>query len=213
MSNKYFVVAWAALAILCLIESVNGLSKTLGWGLVIDSPFEFGDPKRSTTAWAPVYFIVWFALQLPLIAITHEVLMRNTQREPWTRLPSLAGMPDATENGFTRVIHKLTLSLLLAVIVYAGVHFFWQTLEAVVYCGGELVVSTEGDHFGFKTHPEACYLDGKEAGVQYYPLWESWAFLGCLSSVLALWIWFVWRLVRTEAPGESRVSNESKPSR
>jgi hypothetical protein len=121
-------------------------------------------------------------------------------------------MPDAHENSLTRAIHKGTLSLLLVAIAYAGIHFFWQTLEATVYCGSTQVVSTEVDHFRFKTNEADCYLDGKDRGVQYYPAWESWVFLACLLSVLAAWGWFVWRLVRKEPGPKLRMRQESDPS-
>lgn len=199
MSNKYFVGAWAAVAVLSLIEAVNGISKTLGWGLVIDSPIEFDLSSRTTTGWAPIYFIEWFLLQLPLIALTHEVLSRNQQRAPWARLPSLVGMPDLSETRFTRTTHKITLTLLLSILVYAGCHFFNQTLDADVYCGSQRVISDRLDHFALKSHEERCYLDRQGAGPQYYPQWETWAFLISLIVILSSWVWFSVRLVRENA--------------
>lgn len=196
MSNKYFVGAWVALAILSLIEALNGISQTLHWGLAIDSPIGFDFASRTTTGWAPIYFIEWFVLQLPLIALTHEVLARNRERAAWARLPSLVGMPDSSESRFTRTTHKITLTFLLLIIVYAGCHFFIQTLDADVYCGSERIIDVPRHHFVFKSNGERCYLDGQGAGPQYYPRWESWAFLISLIAVLCTWAWFAIRLVR-----------------
>lgn len=49
MSNTYLITAWIAVALLSVIESVNGLSRTLSWELVLHSPIAM----ESTTAQQP----------------------------------------------------------------------------------------------------------------------------------------------------------------
>jgi hypothetical protein len=203
MSTKYFTAAWVVLATLSLIESVNGMSQTLGWGLTLQSPIEFDYDKRSTTGWAPVYYIEWLILQLPLLLFTHVLLTRNTKRPSWMRLPSLVGMPDASESSFTQRTHKVTLVLLILALLYAGGHFFRQTITAGVYCTYDLKIKTWTpeitswkQHLALRSYKDICYMDPKGKGVQFYPPYEGYIFLISYTAIFFTWAWFFRRLIR-----------------
>ncbi|MGH8425258.1 MAG: hypothetical protein ACRER3_23370 [Pseudomonas fluorescens] len=199
MSNKYMVTAWAAVALLALIECINGMSATLHWELVISSPIKMESTTRSTTGWAPIYFIEWTLIQLVLIPLTHEVLRRHADRPRWSRLPSFVGMPEDFNDRFTHISHITMLVSLVTITLYSGGHFFWQTLDADVYCAGKVVIEEPLEHFKFRTGVGDCYLDNKGPGIQFYPRWESWVFLLSYGSAVAAWAWFIVRLTTGDA--------------
>jgi len=194
MTNAFLITAWIAVALLSIIESVNGMSKTLHWELVIDSPITMNAPDRSTTAWAPIYFIDWSLIQFVLIAVTHEALQRFRDRPRWMRLPSLIGMPEEWSSRFTRTCHIGLILLVFLLPLYAGGHFLWQTISGETTCAGGSQPIGGLAYFTWQPAVGPCYHDGKTAGVQFFPQWEVWLFSILYGAAVSTWSWFLWRL-------------------
>jgi len=172
-------IGWQFLA---LAVCVNGLSATQGWNISIDWPFHFGAEHRSTTAWAPVFFLLWLGAQLGLLLVTFEQLGRLQDQPPWLRMPSLRGFPnpsDSSRLGYG--LHQALIVLVIVVSLFAGGHFLKKTLLASVECG-----------------PTICWFDSSEpgVGVEFFPPWETPAFIAAYFIVAILWTRALWKLVR-----------------
>jgi len=194
VTNAYLITAWIAVALLSLIESVNGMSKTLSWDLVLHSPIGMESAHRSTTAWAPIYFVEWGLIQCVLLTVTHEVLQRFRDRPRWLRLPSLVGVPRNWSSRFTRMTHVGLIALVVLGTLYAGGHFLRKTFTGTVYCDGGTLPITRWGYFLWEPAAGHCYHDGAEKGVEFFPRWEVWAFTVVYLGVLVTWGWCVWRL-------------------
>jgi hypothetical protein len=201
MTTKFVTATWVGAVILLLALSINGLSATLGWHISINSPITWNDERRSTTAWAPVYFALWCLSETAVLVLCFELLRRHRKSPPWLRLPSIAGMPDSIADPFSRRLHKGLILVIVAGPLYAGGHFLAKTLAASVECAGRPVVRAWPDHFLAAPTCDRCWLDGPERGVQFYPPWEGWAFLVCYVAIMSFWVRALHRLTKKARSG------------
>jgi hypothetical protein len=179
VSPKILTAACIGAQIVLLAVSFNGLSATLGWGINLESPVHFDKEHRTTTAWAPVYFVCWLLSQATLLTLIFEQLARHRQRQPWLRVPSLGGLSDTRGSVFGHRLHQVLILLIFVAPLYAGGRFMLVTLRATVTCDAG-----------------KCWLDGFENGVQFFPPWESWAFGAGYFIVTLLWLTALWLLTR-----------------
>jgi hypothetical protein len=179
MSPKVLTAACVGAQIILLAVCFNGLSATQGWGISIESPIHFEAGHRTPTAWAPVYFVCWFAAQMAILILSLEQLARHQDRPAWLRMPSLGGLSETSGSPFGYRLHQALVILIPLTSLYAGGHFVRVTLGAKVIC-----------------EPAICWLDDTKHGVQFFPPWESWAFCAGYLGVAMAWIYILWQLAR-----------------
>jgi hypothetical protein len=180
--------AWIAAQITLITVSFNGMSATLGWGLWLPSLVVLDAPNRSTTAWAPAHFPIWFAAEVAVLVLSIGLLRRNRERPPWLRLPSFAADPEGVIDRFSRLLHIGSIVFLIVAPLYAGGRFLLKTLEGDVYCEDALIVHEWLDHFRMIPTNGRCWLDGQERGIEFFVRWEAWTFLVAYVAVLIAWI-------------------------